>query len=182
MVQTKLRGSRPFSSPTADDDVQGLYDYSYWCEFPTHLHRTLRLTSAWHSGPGSDFGLLAWPGLKMTSNVYMFDGRIIRWSTVGDGVADIFKMVRVCDLADNTWRYIFQHFTNGNIDGAWEFSRVPVATHPEKCNHSVWRVAQIFVVPSDPFGDWAMQIEWWGVLPGHDYPPPGSDPLWEHFH
>jgi hypothetical protein len=182
MTQTKLRGRRPFGSPTADDDVQGLYHFGYWCEFPTHLHRKVRLTSEWNSGGDSDFGLLEWPGLLLDVNFYIWDGRLIRWWAEHPERDGVFRLYRRCDLA--TWRYwyFFQHWSDGILDGAWEFNHVAPDTHPEKGNHDRKIVAQIFNVPSDPFNDWAMQIEWWGVLPGHEYPPPASDPRWEPYH
>lgn len=183
MAQTKLRSTRPFGSPTADDDDQGLYHFGYYCEFPTHLHKTLRLTSAWHSGVGTDFGLLEWPGLKLNVNFYIWDGMLIRWWAEHPIFPGVFRLYRRCTRDPYEYWYYFQHYTLGILDGQWDVTNhIHPATHPEKGNLAVHRSAQIYQVPSNPFTDWAMQIEWWGVLPGHDYPPPASDPRWAPYH
>ena len=117
MAQTKLRSTRPFGSPTADDDDQGLYHFGYYCEFPTHLHKTLRLTSAWHSGVGTDFGLLEWPGLKLNVNFYIWDGMLIRWWAEHPIFPGVFRLYRRCTRDPYEYWYYFQHYTLGILDG-----------------------------------------------------------------
>lgn len=182
MAQTKLRGRRPFGSPTADDDDQGLYHFSHYCKFPTHLHRTLRLTSELHSGVGTSFGLLEWPGLEMEVTFYIWDGRLIRWSAVHGIFPGIFRLYRHCTRAPYAYYYYLQHYTLGILDGQWVFNPVPVPDFLEEGNYSSRRIAQNFQVPSNPFVDWAQDVQWWGVLPGHEYPPPASDARWEPYH
>lgn len=182
MPQTKLRSTKPFGSPQADDDEQNLYNRAKYCEFPTHLHQRLRLTSDWNSGVGTSCGQLTPPGLLAILTTDVADSGIMIWTSQAPMGPGEWLLIRICDFPADTWRYQLQHFTAGVPDGVWQLTNIVPATTLEICNLSRHTISQLFQIPSRPLVDWMGEFSWWGNLPGHDYPPPASDDYWDQFH
>jgi hypothetical protein len=178
MAQRKYDSVNAFKHPAAEDDEQNLYEFAYWCKFPTHLHRRLRLYSHWCSGTGSDFGLLQEEGLLMEVERYLFDGRIITWTARHPILDGVFKLLRICNPVELVYYYIFQHFIGSQWLQSWYYPQIDPRDGLETANkdYKVWTA--YFYVLGAGSSDWAHEIRWAGVLPGHDYPPPCVTDYW----
>lgn len=169
---------RPFQSPAADDDEDDLYNLAYYAKFPTHFQKRIRLV-AQTTDTGGLGSLLQYPGLFGQLDVYLNDGKTMRWSCQHEIAGSPWKVLRICDSPAYTYHWRIQMWNGAAFVAQTVYGPYDVRTvGPERANYRHYPFTESVVDPVAPFTNYAGDFLLWEVQAGKLYPPPDHEYDW----